>query len=389
VLAEAAAMTAPRPKMKSSLQQSRKPRDTNTFHDPDDSIHTVPIVRTLIGDRAGAVPSEAYQYDLVFECFANDAEFQKYWRVPKGGYARCDTEESISQKNSYIRVVMDLDKECKLYPTAYTPGFATVPREISEAELARANALSGSQQRIPGLPEGYSVALDVYILRDAEILLKHQRAFRGRVDAAYRWLDKIVNPHLAAEELQGGELALMEVPPRDNAIVQPAEALGTNLTAGPAMNKHWTWHSIHNDAGFTAWRGGAARVHDPGAISAASGYGSEQVEVYQGYEQPFGSPDDLPLSCLNACPRGLKADPRLDSDGKILQDFRKEIHMENALINAFGSHVGLPQRDTGTSWGKEEDRGAKAARDKAYQEETRALDSALDRLWARTVDVGR
>lgn len=358
------------------------------MQDPDAAIHKVPIVRTLIGDRAGAVPSEAYQYDLVFECFTKDEEFQRYWRVPKGGWARCSTEESISQKNSYIRVVMDLDKECKLYPTAYTPGFPTVPRDISDSDLQKASAASGSQQKIPGLPEGYSVALDVYILKDAEILLKHQRAFRGRVDAAYRWLDVIVNGP-CQEELESGELAMVEVTPMDNSIYskeytprQPPQALLNNISAGPS--KHWTWHSSHLDAGAPGPVG-------DGRLALTQGYSrgsSNNPMALQSLHEAFqpAAKEELPLSCLSACPRGLKEDPTLDEAGKRMQDFRKEIHMENALINAFGDHVGLPLRDSGATWGKADDGGAAQREKRNYDDETRRLERQLDDLWSKTVN---
>jgi hypothetical protein len=333
----------------------------------------------LVGDRAGAVPSEAYQYDLVYECFARDEEFQRYWKVPPKGFNRCSTEDSISQKNSYIRVVMDLDPGIKLYPTAYTPGFATVPRDISDADLMSTSRNTNmSQQRIPGLPEGYSVALDVYILKDAEILLKHQRAFRGRVDVAYRWLDKIVNPDSVAEELEGGELAIIEVPPMDNSVMPLPLAAGT----GAEAPKQWAWHSMHPPSGGSSARSGNALA------LGSEGYPLRQLnpramQSLHEVMQPSAR-EALPLSCLNACPRGLATDSTLDDVGKNLQDFRKEIHTENSLINAFGDHVGLPARDTG-SWGKEPDSG-KLAREKAFVEETARLDRALDDLWARTVD---
>jgi len=318
------------------------------------------------------VPSEAYQYDLVYECFANDKEFQRYWKVPKNGFARCSTDESISQKNCYIRVVMDLEPGVKLYPTAYTPGFPTVPRDVSDSELQR-NSAASSSRKIAGLPEGYSVALDVYILKDAEILLKHQRAFRGRVDAAYRWLDAIANPGIATEELESGELALIDVTPMENSIIVAAQTLADTVSS---VAKHWTWHSTHIGTGAAS------------AETCMEGYPSNPnpraVTSLHEVIQPSAR-ETLPLSCLNACPRGLAVDPRLDEVGKRLQDFRKEIHNENALINAFGDHAGLPTRDTGTSWGNKADEGA-LQRDIAYKDETARLDRALEDLWARTVD---
>jgi len=360
--------------MRSLVQTGRKPRQTNSLDDPDEAIHKVPIVRLVVGDRAGAVPSEAYQYDLVYQCFATDKEFHRYWKVPKDGFARCSTEESISQKNSYIRVVMDLEKECKLYPTAYTPGFPTVPRDTSDRAVNAYRAANEAwQPKIPGLPEGYSIALDVYILKDAEILLKHQRAFRGRVDNAYRWLDAIVNPGMGQEEIQGGELALTQVSPMDHRIMHPAEALANS------GDVNWSWQSNRGRPQP------GTQLALPGDLEASDNPNPRALATLREAMQPAAR-ETLPLSCLNACPRGLASDANLSEAGQQMQDFRKEIHTENALINAFGSHVGLPNRDTGTSWGTAADNGA-LAKKKVYDEETAQLDRALQKLWRRTVET--
>lgn len=492
---------APRPKQKSQLQRGRFPRNAYSHQDPDEPILECSIHRTIVGDNPGAVPSEALQYDLVYIAFCNDKDFWKHWQVVN--CARCGKDESISQKNAYIRVVMNLDKEVKLYPTAYTPGFSTVPR--TAARDAKKNQGDDNKQ-IPGLPEGYSVALDVYILEDAKILLDHQRAFRGRVDPKYRWLDEIVNDGRIPEETLGNELAMVEVSPMDDTVVHQDIA---------HQDRHWTWHSGHlpNSSDLH-------RVLQPAAA------------------------DTLPLSCFHACPRGLQKDPRrqfthviekrpdgqrldisfiikslgdfaenhelsadafsmqgyLDStpfgeipnpippesslkfvwtskqagydddyDGRykaeytktvtwadhqstgleriirafekenelnyqrkyflwcfdakarpilrnaassaketsawpftlvwksedhmfkvheerVKQERRRQIHEENALINAFGSHVGLPKRDMGT-WGQVED-GSAATRRKELDEETRRLDQALAALQAKTSNHG-
>jgi hypothetical protein len=252
---------APMAKQRAQLQRGRFPRNAYAQHDPDEPIRECDIRRTIVGENPGAVPSEALQYDLVYIAFRNDTDFREHWKVVD--CARCGKEESISQKNAYIRVVMDLPKEVKLYPTAYTPGFPTVPRnKTGEATRER--------PKIPGLPEGYSVALDVYILEDAKILLEHQRAFRGRVDPKYRWLDEIVNKDSGsgyAEETMNNELAMIEVTPMDSTVVH--------------KDKHWTWHGGH--------------------IPQSS-------DLHQ-VLQPAAA-DPLPLSCFHACPRGLQKDSR-------------------------------------------------------------------------------
>lgn len=279
--------TMPQPKRK-LLQTGSRPRHVDRFQDPEAPLKAVAYHRTLVSGNAGAMPAEAYQYDLVYNEFLADKAFWKNWRVVN--CARSSTEESLSQKNAYIRVVMDLPTETKLYPTAYTPGFRTLPRDMTD------ESLEGEVVEIPGgLPEGYSVALDVYILEDARILLQHQRAFRGRVDENYKWLDAIVNPDLCRAE----EAALAALPAPETQLM---------LTDGSQS----------------------------------------------GRQQTKPVPDeDLPLSCFTACPRGLAKDPTLDRQQLADQRRRREVHAENAIINAFGDHVGLPPRDDGKGWGSE------------------------------------
>jgi hypothetical protein len=134
----------------------------------------------------GAMPSETFQYDVVYEAFRQDEEFKQNWCVVD--CARNNPKESISQENASIRVVMDLPSTQKLYPTAYTPGFSTLPYT--------ATAKPKAQQDVQGLPAGYSVALEVYILEEARRKLAFQREYRnGQIDPEYQWLDDIIRKH--------------------------------------------------------------------------------------------------------------------------------------------------------------------------------------------------
>jgi hypothetical protein len=348
------------------LQQGARPRKPNGGTDPDEAIGKVHIHRCVIGDNPGAVPSEAFQYDLVYNAFKDDKAFWKYWNVV--GCARSSASESISSKNAYIRVVMDLTKEVKLYPTAYTPGFPTVPRNLPDAEIASVG------KKIPGLPEGYSVALDVYILEDAKILLEHQHAFRGRVDPKYRWLHEIVNPGAPKEEIETNELAKLEVTPMDSNFQQ--------------ATKHWTWTTQGkippSECGYQAQSQSNARSSSSSQIMPAVSQRLREGHYMLTSHEPAAI-EPLPLSCFTACNRGLAKDPTLSTEQLRLQEKRREIHMENALINAFGDHVGLPKRDMG-SWGHTDDEGALRARRKAFEEESAKLDRDLDILWKNTVD---
>jgi len=134
------------------------------------------------------MPAETYQYDLVYRKFQEDTTFWRQWHVVD--CARQSAQASISQDQASIRVVLDLPSTVKLYPTAYTPGFPTMPpgTDISN-ELPEFKP-------VPGLPAGHSVALDIYILEDARILLEHQRNHRnGEISKDLEWLDNIITEH--------------------------------------------------------------------------------------------------------------------------------------------------------------------------------------------------
>lgn len=175
----------PRPKTR-SLQVHPKPRVVTTMQDPDEALARSKYNRAQISNSDGAMPSETFQYDIVYEAFCQDEAFKNHWKVK--GCARNSKDESISQENATIRVVMDLPPSQRLYPTAYTPGFPTIP---VDAEGASGKQLT-TPERIPGLPVGYSVALDVHILEDSRIMLRHHCAKRDKVDPEYEWLYDIV-----------------------------------------------------------------------------------------------------------------------------------------------------------------------------------------------------
>jgi len=182
------------------LQKGPKPRVVeDAFADPNLALDPSEYRRASCGGSAGVMPSEAYQYDLVYNEFCKDEAFWKNWKVVN--CARCSPEESLSSKNAAIKVVMDLPSSQRLFPTAYTPGLHTLP-------MSAGSTRSGEQgTTIPGLPEGYSVALDVHLLENAKIVLAHQRAFRGEVEHKFEWLDRIISG-------------------RDTSAIAPADALG-------------------------------------------------------------------------------------------------------------------------------------------------------------------
>jgi len=72
-----------------------------------------------------AMPSEAYQFDIAYNAFRADKEFWRHWKVVD--CARSHSEESFRQETATIRVVLDMPSTQRLFPTAYTPGFLTLP----------------------------------------------------------------------------------------------------------------------------------------------------------------------------------------------------------------------------------------------------------------------
>lgn len=197
------------------LQQGTRPRQAKGIENPDEALRPAAYRRADAGGAAGAMPAETFQYNIVYETFKNDSDFWTNWNVVD--CARNSPLESISQENASIRVVMKLDSNQKLVPTAYTPGFPTVPYRAAGYDPGVRR-----EKEIPGLPPGYSVALDVYILSDARIMLQHQRDFRGgTVDPEYAWLEKIVD---AADKQDGIDSRAPRKPAHDGpSLVSKAE----------------------------------------------------------------------------------------------------------------------------------------------------------------------
>jgi len=112
------------------LQQGAKPRKTKGSVNPDAPIaapatrHRSTEVSELNGPRI-AMPAETFQYDIVYEAFRADEDFWHHWNVVDA--ARNSLDSGVSHDNASIRVVMNLPSSQRLFPTAYTPGFQTVP----------------------------------------------------------------------------------------------------------------------------------------------------------------------------------------------------------------------------------------------------------------------
>lgn len=180
--------------MSSLLQRGKMPKAMGSSQNPDHELPESNYRRALVNHSAGAMPAETYQYDIVYMKFKSDEAFWKSWHVV--GCARASPRDSISQETATIRVVMDLPASQKLYPSAYTPGFAAVPKRD---DVPRGSSQAQRIAEIPGLPHGYSVALDVHILEDARMMLEYQRKYRGgKVDPDYHWLQDIIEKHDAS-----------------------------------------------------------------------------------------------------------------------------------------------------------------------------------------------
>jgi len=312
------------------LQTGEKPQGAAQPVDPEAPLQRLAPTTyhrsKVIGDHGtaniGAMPSETYQYDIVYEAFCNDKEFWGNWHVI--GCERNSATESVSQDNASIRVVMKLSPSQRLYPTAYTPGFPTVPAHARSSPARE-------PVNIPGLPIGFSVALDVHILEDARVLLEHQRSFRkGSIDTKYDWLDRIVTAHD------------LKFPPECSR--RQMEKPTFQLISG--------------------------REHRPEATLRA----------------PVGS---LPIDCSTP---GLSDDLKPFSDlygdrRKVMQHVglgSHQVYSENTLVSVFGGSekIGLPPRDVGR-WAEEERK--QSPKVPAGQEiDGKTLDARLDALLART-----
>jgi len=185
---------------------------------------------------------------------------------------------------------------------------------------------------IPGLPPGYSVALEVHVLEEAKIMLTHQRAFRGgKIDPEFEWLDAIVRK-------------------KDVDAAKPE----------PRAKR-------------------AARRK----VLAA---GSEQRPEAE-LRPPVGS---LPLdSSEPGLSEGIKAYSDSYGDTQVTKHValgRNQVYAENTLINVFGGDIRLPKREAG-SWGGPVQKSA--AEREQEEQEGQHLDQELDVLLKRGAGAGR
>mmetsp|Transcript_15327 Transcript_15327/g.33645 ORF Transcript_15327/g.33645 Transcript_15327/m.33645 type:complete len:331 (+) Transcript_15327:129-1121(+) len=302
------------------------PSDTTSSvtRNPEDPLGPATYHRAYVSGSRGAMPAETYQYDIAFEAFLSDKEFWKNWKVVD--CARNSAEESISKENATIRVVMDLPPEQKLYPTAYTPGFATLPHS---AVSSMSPELSTETSKIPGLPPGYSVALDVFILEEAQIMLKHQVAFRGgSVDAKHMWLKKIV------DKAAGSSGKVVEA---DSTLPSFAKFIRSPGTDRPEASLRPPVGSLRLE-------------------SRDAGLSKQVVPFSDRYGDHSKVAPHVPLG-------------------------RGQVYEENMLVSAFGGGSALPKREGGT-WAS---LGGKSKSEvKKQLEEGKHLDDELEKLLWRT-----
>lgn len=153
------------------MQTGAHPRLATTAGDPNAPLDLTRYHRAVQKKLNIATPPETYQYEAAYEALTKDKEFRERYGIID--FAK--KTDSISEDNAAIRVVIrQTAKSQGLLPCTYTPGGLDA-------------------QSVPGLPPGYSIALEVYVLEEAKTLLDHQRAFRnGAIEKRLEWLDKIV-----------------------------------------------------------------------------------------------------------------------------------------------------------------------------------------------------
>lgn len=307
-----------------------------TTVDPDAPLRPAEYHRASVGGSTGAKPTETLQYGIVYDTFCEDKEFWQHWRVVD--CARNSPEESISQENASIRVVMDLDDSQKLFPTAYTPGFPTLPRNAAPLTHIKAR----DQRKIDGLHPGYSVALEVHILEDARIMLKHQRDFRnGTISPRFNWLSTIISEHDAK-----------------HGIVQKVPDKGEQRGALQEFScKLMTFSEQYGDTRF----GSSSRSPQ----EALTGQGLVKV----------ADKDHLDFRLEK-----LYAESVAESAGP-----SRRVAALGGLIDAAGEDNFLPQRESG-SWGSAQ--GPTPAQRRREQQQGEALDAELRALLAKTRSSG-
>eukprot|EP00747_Dinoflagellata_sp_TGD_P103524 gnl/TRDRNA2_/TRDRNA2_168988_c0_seq1.p1 gnl/TRDRNA2_/TRDRNA2_168988_c0~~gnl/TRDRNA2_/TRDRNA2_168988_c0_seq1.p1 ORF type:complete len:319 (-),score=58.99 gnl/TRDRNA2_/TRDRNA2_168988_c0_seq1:139-1059(-) len=305
------------------------------------------------------MPAETYQYDIVYQIFCNDKEFWSHWRVVD--CARNSPLESISQENASIRVVMDLPTSQRLYPTAYTPGFSTVP---IDSNAAQGSGGAAQPKKIDGLPPGYSVALDVHILENARVLLEHQRRFRGAVDPKLEWLDAIV--------------AKVPVPPKPEGIKPRPKAKTKQAEVSP-----W-WPFTGGSSASEVENQSSSAAEQDNQLMQSGLLGDKKHRPEAGLRAPVGS---LPVDCsTDGFSEDLKPFSDLYGDRrKVMKHVglgAKQVYAENTLVSVFGDSTGLPSRDGG-HW----DTRSRGTPDSKKKQEAAAMD-ALDRKLERMLDRG-
>lgn len=301
------------------LQHTALPRREGVLVDPDRPLDAALYRRANMNSAPGALPSETYQYDLVYEAFRNDKEFWNHWKVI--GCVRNSPDMSMSQERATIRVVLDLPQWQKLYPTAYTPGFSTLPMGAERSDSSTLRCA------IPGLPPGYSVALEVHILEDTKMLLAHQRSFRnGEIDPKYEWLDEIVKQ---------AERAGQRTNPRAKAKVGRSAA--AKSADRPGSDLRPPAGELPLDCGE---RNGEYGLSD--ALTPYSDLYGESAKV-----------------------------------AKHVNIGKSQVYAENTFVSAFGDGAGLPRHDTDL-WG----RAPKAVEVDSLQRQ-REQDQALEEKLAR------
>lgn len=401
------------------LQQGLWPKRRQDTVDPDAPLQTSHYRQ---GSSAVTMPSEAFQYEIVYDAFRADKEFWQHWKVVD--CARNSPEQSISHGSATLRVVLDLPATQRLFPTAYTPGFPTLPfgatapddwvvepttitwvhkdtmpidagedmycdeayiQTLEDMQIwcqevpdcvgfgydplssrwkpkkmgtgfdpktdawepatlmgvgwrfcyikERAEAKRGRGVKcIPGLPPGYSVALEVHLLEEARIMLAHQRSFRGgKIDPSFEWLDAIV-------KRIDGDGAKPE--PRAKKASRPKIlAHSSDGGARPEADLRPAVGSLPLDSS------------EPGM--------SEAVKTYSDL---YGDTAQVTKHV------GL---------GK------KQVYGENTLISAFGGDVRLPKPESGSWAGPVQKSFAERQQD---EREGLELDRGLEALLSRTAE---
>lgn len=397
------------------LQQGSLPKRRAAAVNPD-APNTAS--RYDAGRSGTAMPSEAFQYNIAYDAFRADSEFWDHWKVVD--CARNSPEQSICHGSATIRVVLDLPTSQRLFPTAYTPGFPTLPFSMGDSGNVLVDSLTWvARDRLP-LNEGESLVCTDYItdLDDMQVWCEDNPDCVGFAynETSLEWRPKKAGTgfeHASAEwESRAGGWKFFYIQERAESSTRSVKSIhGLPPGYSVALEVHILEEArimLGHQRAFRAgkidpryeWLDAIVRKVDGNPIAKPeqrakrlarpknSGASQQHSRPEADLRPPVGS---LSIDCSEP---GMSEEVKSYSDlyGDAAQVMKhvalgkNQAYAENSLINAFGADVSLPKPESG-SWAGPRQKTAEEI--KKERSDGVALDNDLDALLERTADVNK